>query len=229
MHALLLLALAATPGPQTWSFDVGAAPTVKVTDVNGSITIEGAETGKLSVEARQEGRADALESYPVEVKQEGDTVTVRLCCGPCAEQKRNCPNPPETHFALRVPRGARLHVNAVNAPIRVSGVSGRQEISSVNGTVELAGSTQPLKVSSVNGPVSLAPQAVAETQVSTVSGDVRLKLPARADATVDYSTVGGSFNGEGKRLGSLSRKYGAGTQQVDISTVSGELQVEPRS
>jgi Putative adhesin len=230
MHTtLLLLALAATPGPQTWSFDAGAAPTVKVTDVNGSITLEGSETGKVSVEVRREGSADTLARYPLEVRKDGDTVTARMCCGPCAEKNHNCRNPPETHFTLRVPRGASLEISAVNAPVRVSGVTGRQEVSSVNGKVEISGSTKELRVSTVNGEVSLAPQAVAETEVSTVSGDVRLKLPARADATVDYSTVGGSFNGESKTLGSLTRKYGAGTQQVDVSTVSGELQVEPRS
>ena len=227
MHTLLLLALAATP--QTWSFDAGAAPTVNVSDVNGSITVQRSETGKVSVEVRQEGSAEKLASYPVEVKQDGDTVTARLCCGPCAEKKRNCKNPPETHFTLRVPRGASLELNAVNADVKVAGVTGRQEVSSVNGKVELAGSTKELKVSSVNGAVSLAPQAVGDTEVSTVSGDVRLRLPAQADARLEYSTVGGSFNGQSKNLGSLTRTYGAGTHDVDVSTVSGELEVEPRS
>lgn len=229
MHALLLLALAATPGSQTWSFDAGAAPTVEVSDVNGSITVEGTETGKVSVEVRQEGSAEKLASYPVEVKQDGDTVTARLCCGPCAQKRRNCKSPPETHFTLRVPRGASLELSAVNAAVKVRGVSGRQEVSSVNGKVELAGSTKQLKVSSVNGPVVLAPQEVGSTEVSTVSGDVHLQLPARADATVEYSTVGGSFNGKSKSLGSVTQKYGAGTHDVEVSTVSGELQVEPRS
>ncbi len=227
MHTLLLIALAATP--QTWSFDAGAAPNVNVSDVNGSITIQGSETGKVSVEVRQEGSAEKLASYPVEVKQDGDTVTARLCCGPCAEKKRNCKNPPETHFTLRVPRGASLELNAVNADVKVAGVTGRQEVSSVNGKVELAGSTKELKVSSVNGPVSLSPQALGDTEVSTVSGDVRLRLPAQADATVEYSTVGGSFNGQSKSLGSMTKTYGAGTHEVEVSTVSGELQVEPRS
>jgi Putative adhesin len=230
MHALLLtVALAATPAPQTWSFDAGAAPTVNVSDVNGSITIEGTETGKVTVEARQEGGADALASYPVEARQDGDTVTVRLCCGPCAEKKRNCRNPPDTHFTLRVPRGAELQISAVNAAVRVKGVGGRQEISSVNGTVELAGSKKGLKVNTVNGAVTLAPQEVAATEVSTVNGDVKLKLPAKADARVEFSTVGGSFNGKSKTLGGASQTYGAGTHEVEVSTVGGELQVEPRS
>jgi len=229
MHALLLVVLAATPAPQTWSFDAGAAPTVKVSDVNGSITVEGTETGKVSVEVRQEGSAEKLASYPVEVKQDGDTVTARLCCGPCAEKRRDCRSPPDTHFTLRVPRGASLELSAVNAPVKVRGVVGRQEVSSVNGKVELTGSTKELKVSSVNGPVSLSPQALASTEVSTVSGDVQLRLPAKADATLEYSTVGGSFNGKSKSLGSVTQRYGAGTHDVEISTVSGELQVEPRS
>ncbi|MBF5041212.1 DUF4097 domain-containing protein [Aggregicoccus sp. 17bor-14] len=229
MHALLLLALAATPNPQSFSFDAGAAPNVHVSDVNGSVTIEGSETGKVTVEARQEGSAEALADYPVEVKQEGDTVTARLCCGPCAEKNRSCNHPPDTHFTLRVPRGARLELSVVNAAVRVRGVSGRQEVSSVNGAVELSGSTQALKVSTVNGSVRLAPQEVADTDVSTVAGDVKLQLPDHASAKVDYSTVGGSFNGKSKALGSVSRQYGAGAHDIDVSTVSGALDVEPRS
>ncbi len=85
-----------------------------------------------------------------------------------------------------------------------------------------------VKVSSVNGAVRISPQAVASTEVSTVSGDVHVTLPGQADATVRYSTVGGSFNGESKALGSVSRTYGAGTHELEVSTVSGALEVEPR-
>ena len=228
MHALLLFALAATPA-QTWTFDAGAEPRVEVTDVNGSITVQGSETGRVSVEVRQEGSPERLARYPVEVKQEGNTVTARLCCGPCSEERQNCGELPDTHFTLRVPRGASLELSGVDARVRVQGVTGRQEVSSVSGDVELSGSERQVRVSSVNGAVRLSPRAVAPTEVSTVSGDVRVTLPSQADATVRYSTVGGSFNGVSKALGSMSRTYGTGTHELEVSTVSGALEVEPRS
>jgi DUF4097 and DUF4098 domain-containing protein YvlB len=83
-----------------------------------------------------------------------------------------------------------------------------------------------VEVSAVNGNVELAPEALADTEVSTVSGAVKLKLPRGAGAQVDYSSVGGSFNGRKVSLGSTEQRYGNGEHDVEVSTVSGALEVQ---
>jgi len=74
--------------------------------------------------------------------------------------------------------------------------------------------------------VVLTPATLDSIEVSTVAGNVKLQLPAGADATVEYSTVGGSFNGGKSKLGSSEKRYGSGKHSVEVSTVSGSLDVQ---
>jgi DUF4097 and DUF4098 domain-containing protein YvlB len=240
MHAktLLLLALAASAapvpaasaaersGPGTYTFGTGEAPRVKVSTVNGQVRVEGTDGREVRVDARLEG--SNREDWDLEVTHAGDEVEVRVCCGPCAQAKQNrCEGEaPRADLALRVPKGARLHVSSVNASVQVRDVAGRQQLSTVNGRVELRGSSQDVDVSTVNGRVELAPAAVGATSVSTVDGDVQLRLPREGGgARVTFSSVSGSFNGRSEALGNRSETYGDGAHRVRVSTVSGGLEV----
>jgi Putative adhesin len=227
MHALLLLVLTAAPTPNTWDFRTSETPKVSVSNINGTVRVQATDGDHVQVEARQEGSEAERRRWRVEAFLEGDDVEVKVCCGPCEEQRRRCDaDSLETHLTLKVPRRASLDISAVNADIQVKGVGGRQEVSTVNGKVDVTGSADRLEVSTVNGSVALSPSALADTEVSTVSGNVRLQLPARPDARLDFSSVGGSFNGRGVSLGSVSETWGKGTHDVDVSTVSGSLEVE---
>ena len=90
----------------------------------------------------------------------------------------------------------------------------------------MSGSQRALSVSAVSAEVVLAPRSVGETSVNTVSGPVKLRMPKGTDAELRFSSVGGSFNGEAVALGNVKRKYGKGTHEVAVSTVSGALQVQ---
>lgn len=226
MNLALLLILAATPAPQSWQLRTDGTPKVSVSNVNGSIRVDAVDGKTVAVEATQKGGEAERAQYPIEVKQDGDEVTVRLCCGSCSRKISNCDNPPETHFVVKVPRDASLEVSSVNAPVKVSGVAGEQEVSVVSGDVSVKGSRGRLEVAAVSGDVNLAPEALADSEVSTVSGNVKLKLPRGAGAKVKFSSVGGSFNGRDVTLGSTSRKYGNGEHDVEVSTVGGSLDVQ---
>jgi DUF4097 and DUF4098 domain-containing protein YvlB len=92
--------------------------------------------------------------------------------------------------------------------------------------VSVKGSRGDLEVSAVSGNVVLEPAALDDTEVSTVSGNVKLKLPRGAGAKVDFSSVGGSFNGRGVSLGSTEKTYGNGGHDVEVSTVSGAFDIQ---
>ncbi|MCY1077024.1 DUF4097 family beta strand repeat-containing protein [Archangium lansingense] len=226
MNLALVLILAATPASQSWQFETDGTPKVSVSNVNGTIQVEAVSGKTVSVEATQKGDEAERARYPIEVKQEGDEVTVQVCCGACGKKLSNCHNPPETHFVVKVPRDSSLEASSVNAPVKVSGVAGEQEVSVVSGDVSVKGSRGQLEVSAVSGNVELTPEALADTEVSTVSGNVKLKLPRGAGANVEFSSVGGSFNGKGVSLGSSRQKYGNGEHDVEVSTVGGSLDVQ---
>ncbi|WP_233166356.1 DUF4097 family beta strand repeat-containing protein [Archangium sp. Cb G35] len=226
MNFALLLILAATPAPQSWQFETDGSPKVSVSNVNGSIQVEAVAGKTVSVEATQKGGEAERAQYPLQVEQDGDEVTVRMCCGSCSKKLSNCNNPPETHFVVKVPRDSSLEASSVNAPVKVSGVAGEQEVSVVAGDVSVKGSRGNLEVAAVSGNVELVPESLADTEVSTVSGNVKLKLPKGAGANVQFSSVGGTFNGRDVSLGSSSKKYGNGEHDVEVSTVGGALDVQ---
>lgn len=227
MYLALLVVLAASPTtPQTWKFETDGTPEVHIANVDGAIRVDAVDGNSVVFEVVREAPDNARNSTEVEVVQQGDVVKAQVCCGPCAEKQHSCRNLGAVRFAVKVPRGTELHVSAVNTKVAVTGVTGAQEISTVNGRVEVNGSEQRLSVSAVDGEVVLAPRKVVTTSVNTVSGDVRLKLPAKADAKVEFTSVGGSFNGSSVALGSKRKSYGAGSQEVTVSTVSGSLTVQ---
>lgn len=225
MTLALLLVLAAAPTPQTWKFQTDGTPEVHISNIEGSISVEGVDGNSVFFEVLQDRDVKSGNTSLVEVVQDGDKVKARVCCGPCESERRanRCNDVAPTRFVVKVPRGTELHVSAVNAPVRVAGVAGEQEISSVNGKVDVSGSKKDLSVSAVAGDVTLAPEQVAATSVSTVSGNVRLKMPERADARLQFSSVSGSYDGKSVALGSKSRTWGEGTHSIEVSTVSGAL------
>ncbi|QSQ27332.1 DUF4097 family beta strand repeat protein [Pyxidicoccus parkwayensis] len=229
MHLALLAVLAATSAtPQSWKFETDGTPEVHISNVDGAVRVDAVDGNNVVIEVVREGPESSRNKSEVEVVQEGDVVRAEVCCGKCEEERHSCKGGEvgAFRFTVKVPRGTELHVAAVNSPVSVAGVSGEQEISVVTGRVEVNGSERKLSVSSVDGDVALAPRKVVTSSVSTVSGDVRLKLPAKADAKVEFSSVGGSFNGSSVALGSREKSYGAGTQEVEVSTVSGSLTVQ---
>jgi DUF4097 and DUF4098 domain-containing protein YvlB len=200
---------------------------VSVANVNGSVRVEAVDGKSVSVESKQEGSEEERAKYPIEVEKDGDEISVRVCCdGTCSSKTSHCKNPVETHFTVKVPRDSSLEVSVVAADVKTSGVAGAQEVSVVSGDVELRGSRGALDVSAVSGDVELAPETMKDIDVSTVSGNVKLKLPRGAGASVDFSSVGGHFNGRGVSLGSTQQKYGNGEHDVDVSTVSGSFDVQ---
>lgn len=227
MHLALLLVLAASPAaPQTFKFETDGTPEIHISNVDGAIRVDAVDGNSAVFEVVKEDGGEGGNKTDVEVVQQGDVVRARVCCGPCAEKRQSCRNVARVRFTVKVPRETELHVSGVNAPVVVTGVTGEQELSTVTGRVEVNGSERQLSVSSVDGEVVLAPKKVMTTSVSTVSGDVRLKLPAKADAKLEFSSVGGSFNGSSVALGSKEKTYGAGSQEVSISTVGGALTVQ---
>jgi hypothetical protein len=222
----LMMLLAAAPMPQTWTFQTDGTPEIRISNVEGEISVEGVDGNSVLFEVSQQGSEEARRESPVEVVQDGEVVKARVCCGSCSVKRKKCDEVAPTTFKVKVPRKAELNLSVVEAGVKVVGVEGAQEISTVEGRVEVSGSQQALSVSAVSGEVVLAPKVVAETSVSTVSGDVRLRMPKGADAELGFSSVGGRFNGESAALGSVKRTYGKGTHELSVSTVSGELTVQ---
>lgn len=219
--ALIAVSLLAAPFDRSWTFDVKASPKVKVGNINGKVEVE-ASGRQVEVVAHGQEAGDLR----AEAVQEGDTINVQICCGDsCGKGSRRgggrgC-NEGKIDLKLTVPAGTDLSVANVSGPIKVVGVTGPQSLANVSGSTRSEGSEGEVSVSTVSGNVELSPRVVADTSLNSVSGDVDLKVPRNASATVKLSSLSGRINGEVGEGGSSKRKIGSGSAQVQASSVSG--------
>ena len=117
----------------------------------------------------------------------------------------------------------KLEMQSMNAP------QAKATVSSVSGKVELDGSFREVKAGSTSGEIDLMLRnAPAAVEVSTVSGEVDVELPAGTGFTLDYSTVSGELEYDFPLTKSKDGKFvcGDGACRIEVGTTSGSLSVE---
>ena len=117
----------------------------------------------------------------------------------------------------------KLEMQSMNAP------QAKATVSSVSGNVELDGSFREVKAGSTSGEIDLMLRnAPAAVEVSTVSGEVDVELPAGTGFTLDYSTVSGELECDFPLTKSADGKYacGDGACRIEVGTTSGSLSEE---
>jgi hypothetical protein len=148
--------------------------------------------------------------------------------------------------------GARASVKSVSGGITLDGVTGDVDANTVSGAVEAQGINGKLNFNTVSGDLTLADgwlerldvngvsgdvtadldlDPLGGMQVTTVSGEVVLRLPAEADARVNLHSVSGDVRSEFAELRrssapasrSVSGNLGAGSGQVSVTTMSGRV------
>ena len=153
---------------------------------------------------------------------------------------------------------ARASVRSVSGGITLDGVTGDVDAHTVSGTVEAQGINGKLNFNTVSGDLTLADgwlerldvngvsgdvtadldlDPLGGMKVSTVSGEVMLRLPAEADARVNLQSVSGDVRSEFAELRrssapasrSVSGSLGAGSGQVSVTTMSGRVMLLRRA
>lgn len=116
-----------------------------------------------------------------------------------------------TTLDLHVPKGARLDVDVVSAPLGIDGMDGGKiSVNSVSGRVRVDARTPVLTVDSVSGTVQQIGHA-ERADLQTVSGDI---LAPELGTEADLQTVSGRIQASGGPW----RKF-------NLSTVSGDVQL----
>jgi hypothetical protein len=164
-------------------------------------------------------------------------------------------NDTEVTFTVRVPDGLRLHLGTVSGDVTAERLDGELEIESVSGDVRLAGGKGPsIEMETVSGDVTLldgrakgvsghtvSGNVVFEGPVldsgsydfSTTSGDIRLTLPERPNATLSAATFSGEFSSDvpttqdtgRRRRHRFNATWGTGTARLDIESLSGDIRI----
>jgi hypothetical protein len=127
-----------------------------------------------------------------------------------------------------------VDANTVSGALEAQGINGRLNFRTVSGDLTLAdGWMERLDASMVSGDVTadVDLDPLGGMQVSTVSGEVTLRLPAEADAQVNLHSMSGDVRSEFTELTrssapasrSVSGSLGAGSGQVSVTTMSGRV------
>ena len=167
---------------------------------------------------------------------------------------RKCPTQVGVVSATAVMSGisSRASVKSVSGAITLDGVAGDVDANTVSGALEAQGINGRLNFRTVSGDLTLADgwlerldanvvsgdvtadidlDPLGGMHVTTVSGEVTLRLPAEADAQVNMHSLSGDVRSEFPELKrtsapasrSVSGSLGAGSGHVSVTTMSGRV------
>ncbi|MDH6112764.1 hypothetical protein P3T36_002483 [Kitasatospora sp. MAP12-15] len=133
----------------------------------------------------------------------------------------------------------RTEAKTVSGNIDAQAVAGELRVNTVNGELTVvSGTAATLRAKSISGGVTLDLNGTtpADVKITTVNGDVVVRLPQPADTTVEAGSTNGRFSSAfdeltlGGTWGSkkLSGKLGEGTGRLQVTTVSGAISLLSR-
>ena len=227
-----------------------AKPSLEVSSIEGDPLIVTYEDGVLTI-AHENLNWEGLLKW-LRPQRHAATVTVSV--------PRKCRAQVGVVSATAVMSGisTRASVKSVSGGITLDGVAGDVDANTVSGTVEAQGINGTLNFNTVSGDLTLAEgwlerldvngvsgdvtadldlDPLGGMQVTTVSGEVMLRLPAEADARVNLHSVSGDVRSEFAELRrssapasrSVSGSLGAGSGQVSVTTMSGRVMLLRRA
>ncbi|HEX5792708.1 MAG TPA: DUF4097 family beta strand repeat-containing protein [Rheinheimera sp.] len=214
------------------SFEVPVGSSVEFKGVNGNVTVHGihgsSQIGTVNgdITATDLRNEVALNTVNGEIKLKGGMGNVELSSvnGKIDDEGSS----------------GRLSYDVVNGDIKAKSSAEEISVSTVNGDAELElNGTKQLKLSTVNGELDAKLRGVSSPRISgsSVSGDIELKLDSNISARFDIkASAGGDINNKLTSDKASKAKYGParslqfstgnGDGSVDLSTVSGDIELD---
>ncbi len=153
---------------------------------------------------------------------------------------------------------ARTSLKSVSGDMTLDGVTGAVDANTVSGNLEAQGLDGNVVFHSVSGDLTLADGAIGrldsrtvsggvtadielqqsgEMRISTLSGDVGIRLPADTDARADLRSASGRITSDFEALDlprapgtkTLSGTLGDGSGKLSVNTMSGDVTILQRS
>jgi DUF4097 and DUF4098 domain-containing protein YvlB len=225
----------------TRNWPASAIRELRVFEVDGSISVEAAQTSDISLVATASGdleiKKGAENDGLFETTLEGDTLRI-------GRKERNRErfhfpilfgrNEKRIDYVLRVPPTVELEVMTVNGRISTRGVEGETQATTVNGKIDIeTAGLNELRATTVNGQVKAKfTRDFQGARFKTVNGGVEAFFPNNASFAVDLSQVNGDFeaafplsihSNPGSRR--VSGEVNGGKHDLKIVTVNGDVEL----
>jgi Putative adhesin len=210
--------------------------TLRLKSFSGRVNITAADADEVVIQAVRRASRDRLDHIKLDIHADGSTVYVDA-------NKRDSwwithNNVVETDFDIKVPRRTNIDVNVFSAPVTIEGVEGTYKIGGFSSRIRLEDVTGSVKAHTFSGPVEIRAKAWKEGQdvdVDTFSGNVTLRVPESARASVTFNSFSGHLNSDlpltlrqgGRR--SLKAELGssaAGGGTLRFKTFSGSVRID---
>lgn len=212
--AAVLLATPAFADPvreqREWvqTFDVGPAPTLKVSNIWGDVRISRGDRGVITASISEDRRANGREYFelsheriPLVIDQTGDEVSffVGRDQRNMSEQERCRGCRVDYQFLITVPADTTLELRAINdGVVVVDGIDGKVSAKNINGPVTVIGLAQCEHIESINGEVALqlAVPLQSDCNVRTVNGDITITATEKSGIDLALMQSNGRMNSD---------------------------------
>ena len=194
------------------TFDVRPGATVKLSNVNGRVTVQSWDQPRVKVVAVKKVEADsddiqeAMKALKVDIQPQAgglviDTLYPRDSQGAGSIFAWLLGDHIESQvtYELTVPRAMNVDVSNTNGGIHLTGVSGKHELDTTNGKIEVARCAGSLDASTTNGSIRAELTQVtkgAPLRFETTNGRIEVELPSDLAVDVDAATTNGDIDSE---------------------------------
>jgi hypothetical protein len=196
---------------------------VEVENMFGTIEIIGWDRNEIQVTGRM---AAGAEGFEFEIDEEEGEAEIYIEAPDHWFYESDDDSEYRSELVVQVPRGSSLSIEAINATVKVDGISGAVEVETINGNVTISGDPSSVEVESMTGDIDVRAQA-AQMEIEAVSGSVVL---FGATGAVEVESVSGEVVVAGSGLGEVSVETVSGPITLDVSVADqGEIGVETHS
>lgn len=210
-------------------FDLSAAGSVELANINGEIRISTASAAAMTVLAvKKSDKKGEIETVDVIFEAQGDNLRIST-----KYSKKN--TQAKVDFTVVVPEKlAKAVFKSINGTVLCSGKFADLTLKSVNGRIQFDGDFASARLSSVNGTLKISREAQLNGDLSaeTVNGTIDIELGRKSAFTVEGSTVNGNISSdfpltvERHFIGSsLKGQVNGGGHRVTLETVNGRISI----
>lgn len=212
---------------------------VEVINPNGRIDVTpSADATTVEVVAERQARAASEQAAKDELKliqisEQVSPKTIRIEVPRSSGGMRFGQASREVSFRLKVPKNAAVKVNTRNGEVHVTGLSGPVEADSSNGDIVAENLGGVVQAGTTNGSIKVQVTSVLADGIhlETTNGDIELRVPADARATIAAHWVNGGFEATGlKPQGETDRrryegKLNGGGPRIELNTTNGRIHI----
>jgi DUF4097 and DUF4098 domain-containing protein YvlB len=221
------------------TYSLAAGGRIELDNINGAVHITAWDRNEVKVDAvKYAGTRERLDEAQIRVNAGNDYVSIRT-----EYRDRNLTfsdddsihNPASVEYTLVVPRSARLdRIKLTNGSLDISGTSGEVRAGCVNGELAAHGISGPARLSTVNGRLNAEfANLSSPLELSSVNGNVELRMPSDSNAEIEASTVNGGIDDnfglhvrKHKYVGKdVHAELGGGGTRIKLSNVNGRIEI----